>query len=362
MSGRFVKGQSGNPSGRPKARRPNISAFDIIFDKTLTATQNGVARELTVDEALQLQTYQDALKGNKMAVRAVLKMIEKRETAIAKLARAHPPSVAYQFEHDADNANEAMFLLGIAEDYLPAGLPHGHRRPMFKTWATQAALSRPGRRALSERDIESIKRDTIDPEKAQVARRDASLSQRSDADQEPVGYKQPPRSYRFEKGTSGNPRGRLRNRRRELPYDQILGQMVTVRENGRERRVTAAEAFLLQLTRKGLHGDSAAARASLAAIETARASRHQALEDITIFRILWRSQGVGCSLKCLGMAVKRYPLDEKRVRFELKPWIVEAALRRMPGKRLTEEQQRVVVDATHHPEKVEWPEWWSVRS
>ena len=183
-----------------------------------------------------------------------------------------------------------------------------------------------------------------------------------EADQGAVGYKRPPRSSRFPKGKSGNPNGRPPNRRRDLPYDQVLGQMVTIREDGRERRVTAAEAFLLQLTRKGLHGDSSAARASLAAIETARASRHKALDDISIIRIHWRSPGVGCSLKCLGLAVKRYPLDQQRVRFELKPWIVEAALGRMHDKRLTEEQQRVILEATQHPEKCNWPDWWSVRT
>jgi len=91
MNGRFVKGQSGNPAGRPKKRRPHVSAFDIIFDKTLTVSQNGIERELTVDEALQLKTYQAALKGSKMAVRAVLKMIEKRESALAEKA-PKPPS------------------------------------------------------------------------------------------------------------------------------------------------------------------------------------------------------------------------------------------------------------------------------
>lgn len=80
---RFRKGQSGNPKGRPKARRPHISAFNIIFDKTLTVNQGGVERELTIDEALQLQTYQAALKGSRMAARTILKMIEKREGAIA---------------------------------------------------------------------------------------------------------------------------------------------------------------------------------------------------------------------------------------------------------------------------------------
>ena len=84
MSGRFQKGKSGNPAGRPQKRRPHVSAFDIIFDKTIAVAQNGVERELAVDEALRIQTYQAALKGSRMAVRAVLKMIEKREEALAK--------------------------------------------------------------------------------------------------------------------------------------------------------------------------------------------------------------------------------------------------------------------------------------
>ena len=90
---------------------------------------------------------------------------------------------------------------------------------------------------------------------------------------EEIGYGRPPKATRFQKGKSGNPRGRPRNRHRDIPYDGLLGQIVTVREDGRERRVTAAEAFILQLTKKGLEGDSASARARLAAIENARAAR-----------------------------------------------------------------------------------------
>src|SRR3954464_3240426 len=90
--------------------------------------------------------------------------------------------------------------------------------------------------------------------------------------QDDVGYGRPPKAARFKKGQSGNPKGRPRNRRRDIPYDTLLGQMVTVREDGKERRVTAAEAFILQLTKKGLEGDNASARASLTAIENARAN------------------------------------------------------------------------------------------
>jgi len=168
VSGRFQKGQSGNPAGRPKARRPHVSAFDIIFDKTLTVTQNGVERELTVDEALQLQTYQAALKGSKMAVRSVLKMIEKREVTLAKLAppRKHRP-MEWKWEQDPRNADEAMLLLGITvpDPRWDGGKCEYGTRMRMATWATQACLSRPGRRNLTTRDIEEIKREAIEPEK-----------------------------------------------------------------------------------------------------------------------------------------------------------------------------------------------------
>lgn len=168
MSGRFKKGRSGNPAGRPKARRPHVSAFDIIFDKTLTASQNGVERELTVDEALQLQTYQAALKGSKMAVRAVLKMIEKREIALAAQAPKPQPrqGSAYVPIYDSDSADEAMEILRIASfEEAPPGMGWGHRKRKVETWAAQAAISRPGRRRLDERHVADVKLYTKDPDK-----------------------------------------------------------------------------------------------------------------------------------------------------------------------------------------------------
>jgi hypothetical protein len=167
MSGRFEKGRSGNPAGRPKARRPHVSAFDIVFDKILTVSQNGVERELTVDEALQLKTYQAALKGSKMAVRTVLKMIEKREIALAAHAlKVELPKTKSHVIYDSDSADEAMRLLGIASIHeAPSGDGWGHRRLKLDPWATQAAISRPGRRSLSEKDIRAFKLLTNDPEK-----------------------------------------------------------------------------------------------------------------------------------------------------------------------------------------------------
>jgi len=171
MTGRWEKGQSGNPAGRPKKRRPHVSAFDIIFDKTLTVTQNGVDREFTIDEALEMQTYQAALKGKRTAVRQVLKMIEKREAALGS-DRPTPKPVKFQIEHDSDNANAAMLLLGIAEYGEPMGGGGPGTRPLrLATWAAQAALSRPGRRTLTEKEIEDVKRTTLHPELLKWPRR-----------------------------------------------------------------------------------------------------------------------------------------------------------------------------------------------
>lgn len=181
------------------------------------------------------------------------------------------------------------------------------------------------------------------------------------SDDESVGYRKPPRSTRFEKGKSGNPRGRPRNRRREIPYEHVLGQMVTIRHDGRDQRVTAAEAFLLSLTKKGLEGDSASARSSLAAIEAARARRPVDGNLLTIRRIILMSYGVGSTIQELGMAIKLNRLDEKKVRFELKPWIVEAAFARLGDRRLTTGEQKEVWDASRTPEEIDWPEWWTYR-
>lgn len=178
----------------------------------------------------------------------------------------------------------------------------------------------------------------------------------------PVGYRRPPQSTKFQKGKSGNPRGRPKNRKRSAPYDTILGQMVTIRESGKDRRVTAAEAFLLHLVRKGLGGDSAAARASLAAIEAARQRRRTEEDQLTVFRIILMSVSPGSiALGTLGMAVKKHPGDEHKVQWELKPWIVELALARLGSRQLTADAQREVWNATLKPDTVRWPEWWTER-
>jgi hypothetical protein len=134
--------------------------------------------------------------------------------------------------------------------------------------------------------------------------------------------------------------------------------MVKIREGGAERHVTAAEAFLLQLTKRGLEGDGAAARESLAVIEQAREQQSAGQSRINAIVMVGVAPGsVTSALEPLRMARKLDPYRET-ARMALEPWLVEAALARL-GRTLSPAEQRTIINATRTPDKVRWPEWWS---
>jgi hypothetical protein len=134
--------------------------------------------------------------------------------------------------------------------------------------------------------------------------------------------------------------------------------MVNIREGGVERRVTAAEAFLLQLTKHGLEGHGAAGRSTLAALEEVkkRTNTRQGFSGVIVRKILVPGS-VTSALEPLRMAKKLDPYRET-ARMALEPWLVEAALGRL-DRILSPADQRTIVKATRTPQKVKWPEWWS---
>ena len=80
-----------------------------------------------------------------------------------------------------------------------------------------------------------------------------------------VGYGKPPKTTRFKKGKSGNPRGRPKgslNLATDLTAE--LGEHITVREDGRPRKVSKQRALIKSLMAKALQGDIRAMASLLA--------------------------------------------------------------------------------------------------
>ena len=71
-----------------------------------------------------------------------------------------------------------------------------------------------------------------------------------------VGYGKPPKSGQFKPGKSGNSKGRPKGSRK-LATDLAteLNEQITVREDGRSRRVSKQRALIKSLMAKALQGD-----------------------------------------------------------------------------------------------------------
>jgi len=165
--GWFPKGRSGNLKGRPTSSRASkTSVFEILVEKTLTVDGQGGTREITVEEALQQRTYQDALAGKRMAMREVVKWIIKREAWLEKNTPKPSRSAIFRgIAHDPDNADAALLLLGIvANDPKRADIRSDRAQLLLEPWAVQAALRRRrGGQRLTEKEQSEIRRCTRDP-------------------------------------------------------------------------------------------------------------------------------------------------------------------------------------------------------
>jgi hypothetical protein len=135
----------------------------VLVDKTLTVSDGaGGTREITMEEALQQRTYQDALAGKRAAVREVMKWIKKREAWLAEHEPKVHRSIRELFSYDPDNADAALVLLGIAApNPARADVRADRAQLLLEPWAVQAALSRRrGGQRLTEKELKEVRRCT----------------------------------------------------------------------------------------------------------------------------------------------------------------------------------------------------------
>ena len=80
-----------------------------------------------------------------------------------------------------------------------------------------------------------------------------------------VGFGKPPKSGQFQKGKSGNPKGRPKGTPDlKTILRKLLSASVTITENGKKKRVSTLMATVMRLTEKALKGDMRAIEKLLA--------------------------------------------------------------------------------------------------
>jgi len=140
-----------------KAKDVPLSALGAMSQESLRIEEEGRPTERSLAELLELKTFEEALAGKVSSVRAVFKMLAKREIARTKHIPTYPEVLILKEHLDARNAEDALMLLEILE--VDPYLSRHHTTRLcskIQRWAVEAALSRL-RKPLNAHDIANIR-------------------------------------------------------------------------------------------------------------------------------------------------------------------------------------------------------------
>ena len=77
VQSRFKPGQSGNPRGRPRAKRNASTILKEIFNRKVIVRDGSGPRRVTLQEAMLLKFAENALKGDGKAAMLLLNLAER---------------------------------------------------------------------------------------------------------------------------------------------------------------------------------------------------------------------------------------------------------------------------------------------
>lgn len=107
-NGKFKKGVSGNPAGRPKKEPDLESQLLKEFGKKVSINENGKRKSITKLEAMMKQLANKTISGNIMATKLALPLIQ---IALVKAAERFRKSPSNPYLNMDDLTDEELFAL-----------------------------------------------------------------------------------------------------------------------------------------------------------------------------------------------------------------------------------------------------------
>lgn len=180
------------------------------------------------------------------------------------------------------------------------------------------------------------------------------------------GYCDPPVESRFKKGQSGNPKGGPRGPRKKKSHSRTgyLNQFIKCRIAGKRFEGRRGEALMRVASRLAIEKKDFVIQQLLFKLKEQLDQAQSHINPDKPFYVVREWPSDLDVVECLedaadvsGFGKKAYR-KQKTGRVLLENWVIEEAFANLGERRLTRDEQEMVLAAVRLPKTICWPEWW----
>lgn len=168
----------------------------------------------------------------------------------------------------------------------------------------------------------------------------------------------------YKPGQTGNRGGRPKGSKNKsnLIRPDFFDEIVTVKIGGKKRRLTRRIAFFQQVEAKALATSDHEILQLLLNHHIVMSKLDATLPNAPVTITTWSRGGIRPyslegAIHALGGGELLYA-DSENARMLLNPWVIETGLGHLGDKRLSRQEQRIVLFFARHPKRTAWPDWW----